>query len=69
LRCARHGFCAKYVKGVEIVKWQRKRCIRQFVLIVERNVKFLLNPIRADLFTAENAGLRKEIQDEDSRLS
>jgi hypothetical protein len=39
------------------------------VLIVERNAKFLLNPIRADLFTAENAGQKEEIQDEDSRLS
>jgi hypothetical protein len=60
---------AQSVIGVEIEKWQRKRCIRQFVLIVERNAKFRSSLTQADLFTAENAGLKEEIRDEDSRLS
>jgi hypothetical protein len=60
---------AQSVIGVEIEKWQRKRCIRQFVLIVERNVKFRSSLTQADPFTAENAGLKEEIRDEDSRLS
>jgi hypothetical protein len=60
---------AQSVIGVEIEKWQRKRCIRQFVLIVERNAKFRSSLTQADPYTAENAGLKEEIQDEDSRLS
>jgi len=62
-------FCTKTGKGVEIVKWQRKRCTRQFALIVERNVKFHSNLTQADLFTAESAGQREEVREEDSRLS
>jgi hypothetical protein len=60
---------AQSVIGVEIEKWPRKRCIRQFVLSVERNAKSRSSLTQADLYTAENAGLRKEIQGEDSRLS
>jgi len=62
---------AQSVTGVEKEKWQRKRCIRQFVLIVERNAKSHSSLTQADPYTAENAGLKKEIQaqDEDSRLS
>ena len=56
------------IKGVEIVRWQRKKCIRQYVLIVERNVKFPSSLTQADLFTAEIAGLREEPRKEDSRL-
>jgi hypothetical protein len=56
-------------KGVEIVKWQRKRCTRQFALNVVRNAKFPSNPTQADLFTAESAGQRKEIREEDFRSS
>jgi hypothetical protein len=59
----------RYVKGVEIVEWQRKRCIRQFVLIVERNAKFPSNLTQADLYTAENAGRKEETLEEDSRSS
>ena len=67
------GSCKKQflhilIKGVEIVRWQRKKCIRQFVLIVERNVKFPSSLTQADLFTAEIAGLREERREEDSRL-
>ncbi|MEM3458483.1 MAG: hypothetical protein QXN36_02500 [Candidatus Bathyarchaeia archaeon] len=40
----------------------RKRCIRQFVLIAEENVKFPSNQTEADQYTAENA-----IQNEDPR--
>jgi len=54
-------------KGVEIAKWQRKRCTRQFALIVGRNVKFPSNPTQADLFTAESAGQREELREEDFR--
>jgi hypothetical protein len=60
---------AQSVIGVEKEKWQRKRCIRQFVLIVERNAKFRSSLTQADPCTAVNAGLKKEIQDGDSRLS
>jgi hypothetical protein len=59
----------RYVKGVEIVEWQRKRCIRQFVLIVERNAKFPSNLTQADPYTAENAGRKEETLEEDSRSS
>jgi hypothetical protein len=59
---------AQSVIGVEIEKWPRKRCIRQFVLSVERNAKSRSSLTQADLCTAENAGLKKEIQGEDSRL-
>ena len=59
---------AQSVIGVEIEKWPRKRCIRQFVLSAERNVKSRSSLTQADLYTAEIAGLRKEIQGEDSRL-
>jgi hypothetical protein len=50
-------------------KCLRKRCIRQFVLIVVRNVKFPSNLTQADLFTAENAGQKEEAKEEDIRLS
>jgi hypothetical protein len=63
-------FCTKSSKGVEIVKWQRKKCIRQFALNVERNVKFHSSLTQAGRFTAENAGRRKEQQqEEDSKSS
>jgi hypothetical protein len=61
-------FLHKTSKGVEIVKWQRKRCTRQFALIVERNVKFPSNLTQADRFTAESVGPREETQEEDFRL-
>jgi hypothetical protein len=47
----------------------KKRCIRQFVPIVERNAKFRSNLTQVGLFTAENAGLREEAKEEDIRLS
>jgi len=58
----------KISKGVEIVKWQRKKCTRQSVLIVERNVKFHSSLTQADRFTAESVGPREETQEEDFRL-
>jgi hypothetical protein len=61
-------FLHKSIKGVEKSLWQRKKCIRQFALIVERNVKSPSSLTQADLFTAEIAGLREEPQEEDSRL-
>jgi hypothetical protein len=62
------SYCTKSSKGVEIVKWQRKKCIRQFALNVEKNVKYHSSLTQAGRFTAENAGRRKE-QQEDSKSS
>jgi hypothetical protein len=59
----------KTCKGVEIVKWQRKRCIRQSVLIVERNAKFPSSLTQADQYTAESVGPREETREEDSKSS
>jgi hypothetical protein len=59
----------KIYKGVEIVKWQRKRCTRQFALIVERNVRFHSSLTQADRFTAESVGPREEVREEDSKSS
>jgi hypothetical protein len=56
-------------KGVEIGKCQRKRCIRQFVLNVEKNAKSHSSLTQAGQFTAENAGPRKDHQEEDSKSS
>jgi hypothetical protein len=58
-------------KGVEIVKWQRRRCTRQFALIVERNAKFHSSLTQADQYTAESVGPREETQtrEEDSKSS
>jgi len=47
----------------------RKKCTRQFVLIVGRNVKSPSNPTQAGLFTAESAGQKEEVKGEDFRLS
>ncbi len=60
-------FLHKSIKGVEIVKWQRKKCTRQFALNAERNVKSPSNLTQADLFTVESAGLREEPLEDDSR--
>jgi len=59
----------KTSKGVEIVKWQRKRCTRQFALIVERNVKFPSSLTQADQCTAESVGPKEEVREEDSKSS
>jgi hypothetical protein len=40
----------------------KKRCIRQSVLIVERNVKFPSNLTEADQFTAENVILNEDLK-------
>jgi hypothetical protein len=58
---------AQSVEGVEIEKWKIEKCIRQFVLIVEKNVKSHSSLTRVGQFTAEIAGRRKEIREEDSR--
>jgi len=42
----------------------QEKCIRQFVLIVARNVKFRLNLTEADPYTAENAMQREDPQEE-----
>jgi hypothetical protein len=41
-------------------KCTRKRCIRQFVLIAEKNVKFLSSQTEADQYTAENVTLNED---------
>ena len=48
--------------------WRRERCIRQFVLNAGRNAKFPLSLTQADLFTAENAGQKEEVREEDFKL-
>jgi len=58
---------AQSIKGVEISKWERKKCTRQFALNVERNVKSPSSLTQADLFTAVSAGPRREPQVEDSK--
>ena len=47
----------------------RKKCIRQFVLIVEKNAKYPSNLTQPDLFTVEIATQKEDRQEEDSRLS
>jgi hypothetical protein len=45
------------------------KCIRQFVLSAERNVKFRSNLMEADPYTAENAMQREDPQEEiDTKL-
>jgi len=46
----------------------KKRCTRQSVLIVVRNVKFPSNQTEADQYTAENAILNEDHQ-EDIKLT
>ena len=41
-----------------------EKCIRQFVLSVNRNVKFRSNLMEADPYTAENAMQREDPQEE-----
>ena len=62
-------FLHKTSKGVEIAKWQRKRCTRQFALTVERNAKSPSSLTQADQFTAESVGPREEIREEGSKSS
>ncbi len=42
----------------------REKCIRQFVLIVAKNVKFRSNLMEADRYTAENAMQREDRREE-----
>jgi hypothetical protein len=42
----------------------REKCIRQFALIVAKNVKFRLNRTEPDPYTAENAMQREDPQEE-----
>ena len=42
----------------------QEKCIRQFVLSVNRNVKFRSNLMEADPYTAENATQREDPQEE-----
>jgi len=46
---------------------ETKRCIRQFALIVSKNVKFHSSPTEPDQFTAENA-FQNEDHPEDIKL-
>ena len=48
----------------------QEKCIRQFVLSVERNVKFRSNLMEADRYTAKNAMQREDPQEEiDTKLT
>ena len=62
------SLCTKLSKRSWNRKWERKKCIRQFALNAERTVKFRSSLTQAGRFTAENAGQRKETQEEDSKL-
>jgi hypothetical protein len=55
-------------EGVEKDKCPIRKCIRQCVLIVARNVKFLSSLIQVVLFTAENAGPREEAKEDDFKI-
>jgi hypothetical protein len=59
---------AHKIQGDVESKCQIKRCTRQFVLIAERNAKYLSSLTQADPSTAENAGRRKEVKEEDTRF-
>jgi hypothetical protein len=61
-------FLHSIIVGVENRICRKEKCIRQFVLIVEKTVKFHSSLTRADLFTVENA-TRNEDHHEDSKLS
>jgi hypothetical protein len=65
--------CKKQFLHIKCKEWKNskclERCIRQFVLIVVRNAKSRSSLTQADLFTAENAGLKEEAKEEDIRLS
>ena len=45
-----------------------ERCIKQSVLNVVRNVKFLSSLIQVGQFTAENAGQRNDPKEDDIKL-
>ena len=51
-----------------MTKCQTKRCIRQFVLIVVRNVKFHSSLTPVGPCTAVSAGQKEEAKGEDTRL-
>jgi hypothetical protein len=42
----------------------QEKCIMQSALNVDKNVKFHSNPIKADLYTAENVMLKKDPPEE-----
>jgi hypothetical protein len=43
---------------------RKKKCIRQFALNVERNVKYHSSPMAADPYTAESVTRREHHQEE-----
>jgi len=61
------SFCAKQHKELKQQKCIGKKCIRQFVLTVERNAKFPSNLTEADQYTAENV-IPNEDRQEDTKL-
>jgi hypothetical protein len=56
------------VKGVEIAKCIKKRCLRPLALTAERNVKFHSSQTEAGQCTAENVTLNEDRQ-EDIKLT
>ena len=64
--CKNKFFALNSIRS-EIVKCIGKRPIRQFVLIAERNAKFLSNQTEASQYTAENA-IPNEDHHEDIKL-
>ena len=64
--CKNKFFALNSIRS-EIVKCTGKRPTRQFVLIAERNAKFLSNQMEADQYTAENV-MPNEDHREDIKL-
>jgi hypothetical protein len=64
--CKNKFFALNSIRS-EIVKCIGKKPTRQFVLIAERNAKFLLNQTEASQYTAENA-IPNEDHHEDIKL-
>jgi hypothetical protein len=61
-------FAHKQTEGVENSQWPRKKCTRQFALNAVRNAKSHSSLIRVGQFTAENAGQRKDLKEDDIKL-
>jgi hypothetical protein len=47
----------------------QEKCTMQFVLSVDKNVKFHSSLTKADLYTAENVTVRKDPPEEDIKLA
>jgi hypothetical protein len=55
-------------EDLEEISTAQEKCTKQFVLIVNRNAKFLLNQQKANQFSAENVSLKSQKHLEDSNF-